>query len=83
MSSTSPPSAPRPDSVDPEPTPSEPAAFEDSIRRLGQIVERLVTMAKRSVMTVPGHKGVADAVYGANEKLREIVLIAYESGGLG
>ena len=41
MSPTSPPSAPRPDSVDPEPTPSEPAAFEDSIRRLGQIVERL------------------------------------------
>jgi exodeoxyribonuclease VII small subunit len=35
------PSAPRPGSVDPEPTPSEPTRFEDSVRRLGQIVESL------------------------------------------
>jgi exodeoxyribonuclease VII small subunit len=35
------PSAPRPDSVDAEPTPCESATFEDSVRRLGQIVESL------------------------------------------
>jgi exodeoxyribonuclease VII small subunit len=39
-----PPSSPpaqRPDSVDSEPKPAEPARFEDSVRRLGQIVESL------------------------------------------
>jgi exodeoxyribonuclease VII small subunit len=35
------PSAPRPDTADPESAPAAPATFEDSVRRLGQIVESL------------------------------------------